>query len=490
MVKLITDLKLMTNMVLNEGRKDDIFNKFKKDIEGERQFTSKIFDETPVSGYDFFIDNDFVKKTNYKYLNFLLTLYYLSNSTKGISDSNVNGYVNSAMKDANELVKKVELFERFPKSFSKTDINQYLNSVEDRVLFLNEFNEVLKKIESREEEERNKKQSKKIYEDNQYLIVKPLSTTASCYYGKSTRWCTAAKKDNQFANYAYRGDLYYVIDKTIAKEYEHLSKYAVFHDKATNNVKVYDSNDILMEYYELPKKVQEILTPIITSNEGTQVENVLRWIAGFNRSSGVYKGAKLSVKDILMTSTPEVNFVFNEDVNVKVKFIIDKEKINSDFKSVVLPYKIIVNGDEYSGTLNVVGEIMNLRHSYFIDKLFNTVNKYLDTDIAYWTPMNRQSKYSFTRPEGTIAEKFTNYIINSNKKNKLPTKKEFLEKLFKEKGRNIKDINIQGYFSLFFASLKDAGIVELKRNTTGTPRFYYTLGYNYDKWKQGKLKRV
>src|SRR3989304_9982442 len=41
----------------------------------------------------------------------------------------------------------------------------------------------------------------KYYEDEDVLIIITLTEKASCKYGKGTRWCTAAKKDNQFDEY-------------------------------------------------------------------------------------------------------------------------------------------------------------------------------------------------------------------------------------------------------------------------------------------------
>ena len=41
----------------------------------------------------------------------------------------------------------------------------------------------------------------KYYEDEDVLVIIPLTENASCKYGKGTRWCTAAKKENMFDEY-------------------------------------------------------------------------------------------------------------------------------------------------------------------------------------------------------------------------------------------------------------------------------------------------
>ena len=54
--------------------------------------------------------------------------------------------------------------------------------------------------------------SKKIFEDDDYLVVVPETVAASCYYGAGTKWCTSARESNAFEDYTGRqGVLYYVI---------------------------------------------------------------------------------------------------------------------------------------------------------------------------------------------------------------------------------------------------------------------------------------
>ena len=56
-----------------------------------------------------------------------------------------------------------------------------------------------------------------VYENDQFTVVAPLTTTASCYYGAGTKWCTASSADNtHFNNYMKDGKLFYILDKTKA----------------------------------------------------------------------------------------------------------------------------------------------------------------------------------------------------------------------------------------------------------------------------------
>lgn len=54
----------------------------------------------------------------------------------------------------------------------------------------------------------------KLHEDEEWLIIKPLTYESSKKYGAGTRWCTAAEsEDYQFYNYTSRGILIYTINK-------------------------------------------------------------------------------------------------------------------------------------------------------------------------------------------------------------------------------------------------------------------------------------
>ena len=57
------------------------------------------------------------------------------------------------------------------------------------------------------------KQIKKVYEDDEWLSIKPLSLEASMKYGASTKWCTTMDTGKYFAKYSRWGILIYNINK-------------------------------------------------------------------------------------------------------------------------------------------------------------------------------------------------------------------------------------------------------------------------------------
>jgi hypothetical protein len=57
------------------------------------------------------------------------------------------------------------------------------------------------------------KQIKKVYEDDEWLSLRPLSLEASMKYGANTKWCTTTNTGQYYARYASRGILIYNINK-------------------------------------------------------------------------------------------------------------------------------------------------------------------------------------------------------------------------------------------------------------------------------------
>jgi hypothetical protein len=57
------------------------------------------------------------------------------------------------------------------------------------------------------------KEIKKIYEDDEWLSLRPLSLEASMKYGANTKWCTTTESGQYYARYSSRGILIYNINK-------------------------------------------------------------------------------------------------------------------------------------------------------------------------------------------------------------------------------------------------------------------------------------
>jgi hypothetical protein len=64
-----------------------------------------------------------------------------------------------------------------------------------------------------------KKTTEQIYEDDEIRIVSPQTKEAAMYYGRRTRWCTAAKNNNMFDSYNKSGGLYIMLIKHPSVDY-------------------------------------------------------------------------------------------------------------------------------------------------------------------------------------------------------------------------------------------------------------------------------
>lgn len=105
------------------------------------------------------------------------------------------------------LLQTLKDFDKKSSNLPLTDINAY-KSFSQLVDSLKEFST------------KTRRQYKKIgdavvvHEDDKYLVVNPQTHNSSCYYGKGTKWCTAATTDDAFNRYNIDGKLFYFLDKT------------------------------------------------------------------------------------------------------------------------------------------------------------------------------------------------------------------------------------------------------------------------------------
>jgi hypothetical protein len=208
-------------MVLLEGRKEDLYNKYKGQIESERKLNS-LFQSLSI--YDMLIDEPFIQQTNYKYLDSLIQQYYFYNDIyprqgKELEELEPN-QVNTSIRAVSdmrqfvaEIVPKVQFFDTNKDKYPKKDLREYVGDWFERD-FLNFTNELIKQTSEKQEEKKARKEVDKVYDSDTILIVKPKTHTASCYYGAGTKWCTTMKNNSTyFESHTKNANLYYIIVK-------------------------------------------------------------------------------------------------------------------------------------------------------------------------------------------------------------------------------------------------------------------------------------
>jgi hypothetical protein len=218
---------------IKEGRREDILTK------NRNQFRVPSEQE---------VDTPFHKKTNYKYLSWVFDQY---NKNEDYT--------------FDELSNIVERFDKISKNLQKKDINKYKD--------LKELLDIFKFYGSTKEE---KKAGKKVlYESDDFLVIRPLTRDASCYYGANTKWCTSATAEgkNKFEQYASTGKLYYIISRK-PLDMKNWNKVAVYVDDYYGGEVFYDDLDVTLNKKQsedylsfLPEGVIESIRDDYSSNE-------------------------------------------------------------------------------------------------------------------------------------------------------------------------------------------------------------------------------
>lgn len=92
-----------------------------------------------------------------------------------------------------------------------------------------------------------------LIENDDYLLIRPLTLKGSMKYGAETRWCTTQANGNHFRNYTNRGFLYYLISKRVRNN--GYNKIAFNIDRKTNVmtslVEIYQQSDLNVEEYNV-----------------------------------------------------------------------------------------------------------------------------------------------------------------------------------------------------------------------------------------------
>ena len=160
-----------------------------------------------------FVNND--PSGNNKYLMWMVKMY-LNPEERGTSPNDISSLVQRFHKNVDRLslalIMNMDVF--YPSSRIATSPKN-IDSYDD----LSQLERVMDEVDSIQTKKEKEKEAKtgvdKLYEDDRWLLVRPNTYEGSCYYGSSTKWCTASKDAPQhFESYSKTGNLYYVIDKT------------------------------------------------------------------------------------------------------------------------------------------------------------------------------------------------------------------------------------------------------------------------------------
>lgn len=154
--------------------------------------------------------------------------------------------------------KYLETYNKFINVIQQKDINQ-IRSVEELGEIVKPYidNPNMQTSKTQANKETKLKGAINAYEDDRWVVIVPITKEASMLYGKGTKWCTAAKKDNQFEFYNASGNLYIIIDKQTGRKYQWHLKTHELRDEKNDSVRfIEDTTEGLRDF--MGNKISEV----------------------------------------------------------------------------------------------------------------------------------------------------------------------------------------------------------------------------------------
>lgn len=186
-------------------------------------------------------ENDFIKIASADCISSNLQKEKLGKYAKWML--NLYKHTRFKLEDLNLATEYITFFDKIVKmnKLHSIDLNHY-TSLEEMYQLVKPFvnlmskKEKLRKIKEQEAE--------KLFEDEKFVVIHPITELGSILYGKGSKWCTAAKNNNNFRFYNSMGKLYIIIDKRNGKKYQFHAETKSFMDDENNYIDEIDINEI------------------------------------------------------------------------------------------------------------------------------------------------------------------------------------------------------------------------------------------------------
>lgn len=348
-----------------------------------------------------------------------------------------------------------------------------------------------------------------IYEDDRWLVLRPLTQEASCYYGSGTKWCTAAKYDNRFFSYTREALLIYFIDKSrqegryyrMALHMRILNDESIIHwydesdDRFHPEITLLLPSELLTQLDQYIESFQkQHLTKLTKSEIREKTINLLlakksikttygEWTPYYDRVNGILfwdAGPQIfktfpNIYNWDISGAPfygnQTTFSFNSRVDLKNTELDNPYVFDQYFKFDV--EHIIPVRENEEAIQEFFDYIVDEYHRLFRTFVHNAVEYYgLTPSIHVWSPANGRSTYAFHYPpkRNSITSLFVKYVVRRQRRNLPATKRDFYKTVL---GYNV---NVGNLSPQDFNDLK---------NTKLHPHFIYD--YNYDQKTIKKL---
>ena len=236
----------MNKIFLVEGKKEDAYKKLFQKFPDYDNTIERILDSDPTgSRFITWIEKSLEEKLTELQEKSLSQREKIEQTQYLIQlfEEVVGTFSNNVNRITPKILEKLKVAQTWnDNKMSEEDLERILKSPKDIFSYnldqLFVLTTILKKnLSEKSKQKTAKKESDVIYDDGRYLVVRPNSHKASCYYGANTKWCTTAENDRHFEDYKSRGSLYYFIDRRNAKE-----KMAVF-IPISGTIEIYNTAD-------------------------------------------------------------------------------------------------------------------------------------------------------------------------------------------------------------------------------------------------------
>jgi hypothetical protein len=191
----------------------------------------------------------------YKYTEFLIKMF--KKSFTGNEKENI------ALTLGTDLVgdkysKNLNEFEEHVKAnrIQKKDISQYTS--------FDEIKEQVKMAEEIVKQKELEKQIEKLFEDDEYLVLIPLTKESNQTYGSNTKWCTTMEHGGYWEKYSENYKIIFVLNKQTG------NKIAISKGNYNNEgVKVWDQKDNEVSIFEtnIPSNIYEVISQSLSITE-------------------------------------------------------------------------------------------------------------------------------------------------------------------------------------------------------------------------------
>jgi hypothetical protein len=497
-------------ILIQEGRKEDL----------RKKYTEK-FKEYPEN-LDFILGIADLADTNFKYGDFVLK----------------NTHPNASPEEVEHIIDLVKDFDRFQQALEVKDINKY-----NLYQLSNALDKHKDTSKSQQKKSFDTSGAKKIFEDKNILIVRPLTYEASCKYGAGTRWCTTmAGQPSYFKNHTSEDQaLYYIILKNFNRDNKF---YKIAIHKTPNTETWYDSSDERMS--EREKEVFSLGAPKVIEtikNDYSEYikergQSFFKKLFDFNNYkfedvSSAFKGTKNKIG--LEFQKPDIVPDMPGHATMELNISVDEENIDQYLVMITydvgnkINFDIGYSGDNFEiepefdfGIENVstrfqipVGFLTNPSNENiksFFNELCWTISKQIVYRMknnsefmssihggnAVWSPNRMSYGYTFKRKDSGLIKKLVDYLDSNKKGTKLDflvdigslEKKDINGKPFFSR-KNANDWQIpsayRGQYSGLFNSAKLAGILDYEKKGN---QFYLKKGPNFEAFKSGQLSAL